>query len=110
MGLYTWLSEAEQRKYSTVSNKEVNDLLQEVRTLDDGVFLDEKKIHVDTKLFSRRKVYKTLYTMYVREEVGTQVRCMAISSARDAIINYLYGFINGYNKKARENGTAGTHQ
>jgi len=97
MGMYTWLSESEFESYSKLSNKELNEVFQEVRELMPDVFISER-IEVEKRWFSEDKVttYYNIYTISKRPEV----RCLNLNTSTPShVFNYLCGLLNGYNAK-----------
>lgn len=99
MGMYTWLNEYEFDLYSKVSDKELNEVFQEVRELMPLIYISERT-HTESGLFKKTKVL-TSYTIYHRTNGRyTEVRVMNINTSNKAyVFNYLCGLLNGYNFK-----------
>jgi len=97
MGMYTWLDENEFEKYKTLSDKDLNELLQEVRQIMPDIYVQEKNIIIKRLIRSNKII--TQYNVYHRS-VGTEVRCLNLNfSSNSHLFNYLCGLINGYNRK-----------
>jgi len=99
MGMYTWLSDSEFELYSKLSNKELNEVFQEVRELMPDVFISERT-EVTKRWFSENEI-KTFYSVY-HLSGRPEVRCINLNfSTASHVYNYLCGLVNGYhaNKK-----------
>lgn len=103
MGMYTYLSQSEREKWVSVEDKDINELLQEVR----GTFGNEHLIssrQVVGKRFLRKPITKTLYSIYVGKDVEVQVinfcqeHAWSINSdvTKSYVITYLLGMLTGY--------------
>lgn len=99
MGAYTWLSEMEFDRFSKVEDKEVNEVLQQVREINPVWFIDER--HNYKKRLFRPIKKETMYTVYEvfvmngvvsKPEVRVQ---MSVVTKRD-LLNFLYGLNIGY--------------
>ena len=99
-----WCSDNELEQFKTVKNKELNELLAEVRLLDDRYFLQEN-VHVQRKGF--KKVEYTKYTLLFRYN---EIECQIVNFPQDAgsintvvtasyIFTYLLGLLTGLNHK-----------
>lgn len=98
MGAYTWLSDMEFKKYSKVSDKEVNEALQEVRSVMPEWYINERIEYTKSWWFGNDIPIIT-YTVYQRaqptyEEVRHQLSC----SKKQDVLNLLYGLYMGYHK------------
>jgi len=92
--MYTWLSDSGFELYSKVSNKELNDLFQEVRELMPDVFISERT-EVKKYFFGKSKT-KTFYTVY-HLSGKPEVRCLNLNfTSASHVFNYLCGLLNGY--------------
>lgn len=109
MAITTWIFESEVNRYKSVSDKELNDLFQEVRSLDDRYYLSEREIEV--KRLFRKPKKDILYTMYVRlfeEDFQVMNFCRdtkwSINTMVPAsyIYAYFYGFLGGLKSKIKE--------
>lgn len=99
MGMYTWLSTEEFERFSKVTDKELNDLLSDVRELMPEVYVSER-IEVKKNIWGGRKEITTKYTIYTRCRPDLdEVHHMNLPSSNAGYVaNYLYGLINGYHK------------
>jgi len=98
MPITTWLSNQELENYSTVQDKELNDLLHEVRELMPDVYICEYSV-VKKPLFGRT-IRTTTYEVFHKMLDNTgEVQIMNLPSSNAGYVaNYLYGLINGYHK------------
>ena len=101
MGAYTWLSEYELERYSTVEfDSEINSALKEVRRVMPQWYIHER---VELKKSFWGKITRTLrYTVYHRskpdyEEVRHQISC----HDKSTVLNLLYGLYMGYHSGAK---------
>lgn len=108
MGIYTYFNEAEFEKYSKVTNKTINELFQEVRQFDDRLHIREILYSEEKHFFRPDSPEETRYSLYSVNGCEAQILNFPIphtdtkfrsgySAAQT--ITYLYGLINGYNKK-----------
>lgn len=104
MGLYGWLSEQEFESYSAIgSDKELNEIFQEVRELMPDVYVSERVDVIRRWWFSKPK-YVTRYTIYHRQkgDGNTEVKHMNLVSSNKAYVaNYLFGLFNGFHRGAK---------
>lgn len=101
--MVSYYNDSELEKAKTVTDKELNELLQEVRAKDDNFYLQERN-HIINKWF-RKPVEKTYYTLLYRTY---SFECQIVNFCQDheCSINgtvsksYIYtlfcGFLNGY--------------
>lgn len=95
MGAYTWLNESEFKRYSSVSDKEVNEALQEVREVMPEWYIDERKHEI--KRWFKKPITKTIYTVYQRtKEYDEGVRLQLSATSKETVLNLLYGLYMGY--------------
>jgi hypothetical protein len=104
MGMYTWLSEGQFEEYSKVSDQELNEILQEVRSLMPNVYVQESQVSTCKGMFYP-VVKKTVYSVYSRTITGQEeVRVLNIKTTdKDYVANYLFGLLNGYRAAAADN-------
>lgn len=106
MSIHTFFHEHEIKKWDHVSDKELDKLYQEVRTLSNNrVLLQEKEIVV--KRFLQKPVIKKVYTLY--NYIGS-MDAQVINFAQDHkwsintsvtasyIYAYFYGYFNGHHQ------------
>lgn len=95
--MYTWLSDSEFELYSKVSNKELNEVFQEVREVMPGIFISERT-ETNKRLFKKLET-KTFYSVY-HLSGKPEVRCINLNFTSEShVFNYLCGLINGYHAK-----------
>lgn len=99
----TYLNESEYEKYSSVADKELNELLQEVREKFDGKYYIQTNKHIQKRIFRKPKEYisYTLYGCLGKPEVqifnfpkdsGSGIgEC----TGRAQIMTLFYGLLNG---------------
>ena len=98
--MYTWLSGSEFESYSKVSNKELNDLFQEVRGFMPDVFISER-VQVEKRIFCKKEL-KIVYSIYNLTK-KPEVRCLNLNlSSTPLVFNYLCGLLNGYHANKNE--------
>jgi len=95
MGMYTWLSEIEFMLYSGVTDTDVNEALQEVRTVMPEWYIKENIAY--KKRFLKRPIETTNYTVYQRIR-NEEVRYQSSAYDKRTVLNLLYGLYMGYNK------------
>jgi len=98
MGMYTWLSTEEFERFSYVTDKELNELLADVRDLMPEVYISER-VEIKRSWWGR-ETHTTRYTIYNRCRPDLdEVHHMNLPSGNAGYVaNYLYGLINGYHK------------
>lgn len=101
----TYYNDYELEKFKSVTNKELNELLQEVRKIDDRYYLQEN-LHITKKLF--RKPVECLYYTLIFKYNG--IECQIVNFAQDNkysinmgvtasyIFTYFFGLLTGLNK------------
>lgn len=100
MAAYTYMSENDFKNYTRVSNKETNELLNDVRLLMPGVYVQEISYAIP-KLFRKDKIV-TVFAVYHRIDKGRisgteEVRVLNLSFKTIQLLdNYLFGLYNGY--------------
>lgn len=100
----TWLNEQEFEKYKQVSDKDVNDLLRDIRAIDDRFYINEVKVSMN-RLF-RKPVVKSYYTLYICLG-GMDVQAINFcqehtwsintSVSKSYMVTYLLGVLHGIN-------------
>lgn len=99
MGMYTWLYREEMEAYSSVSDKELDKVFQEVRGVISGVFISERTVSTGKFFWNKRE--ETFYNIYHLTDSGifeiSEVRCLNLYLYnKDLVYNYLCGLYNGY--------------
>lgn len=106
MSAWTYFTDNCRKQYSKVEDKELNDLLQEVRTLFDNKYYLSETCHVVRRLLRKPKIIYS-YILYMSEN-GTDARLfnfpqddygINLASDKSHIMTYFYGLINGFNFK-----------
>lgn len=108
MGIFTYFNETELENYTQVTNETINELFQEVRQFDDTLHIKEISYPVEKYFFRPDSPKETRYSLYSVNGCEAQILNFPIphtdtkfrsgySAAQT--ITYLYGLINGYNKK-----------
>lgn len=96
MGCYTWLSDSEFELYSRVDDIDINSVLQEVRRIDAGWYISERKW--ERKRFLRKPVEDTTYQIY-QQTLKPEVRCQMSAHTKRDVLNFLYGLNVGLHHK-----------
>lgn len=97
----TWLTEQQFKLYSQCSDKEVNEVLQEVRKFEPIWFVDQRQYEVERWL--RKPLIRTYFTLYqiYQGPYGNssypEVRVQSSISTKNDLLNFLYGLNVGYN-------------
>lgn len=102
MPITTYLSQSECELYKSVGDKDLNELFQEIRNLDDRFLLHERTMQ--TKRWFRKPKINVLYTLYIETSHG-EVQIMNFAREWKWSINtsvpapyiyaYFYGFLGG---------------
>lgn len=102
MGMYTWLSKDELKKFSKVTNADLNELFQEVRELMPDVYIQEISL-VDYSWLGLKKRQNIVYYIYSAcsshddQDSSIEVHVLNLkTSDLHYVFNYLCGLINGY--------------
>lgn len=98
--MYRFITEEETRRLKSVSDKELNDVLQDALGFDDTILIEENTWLVQRGWFSRKRVAKTTYTVYhesrAHDGSAYQARYQTCASGDASIVfAYLFGIING---------------
>lgn len=111
MAIITFISEEEAQKYTKVQEKDLNELLQEVRLFDDKLHIKECVYPEYRKFFRKISPYEVRYVLYSINGTEAQILNFPISKKDNEFnrsgysysqtITYLYGLINGQNKKPK---------
>lgn len=102
----SYYNDNELEQFKSVTNKELNELLQEIRLIDDRYYLQERSF-ITMKLFKKpvEHFYYTLLFQY------NGVECQVINFAQDSncsinsgvsasyIFTYFFGLLTGLNHK-----------
>ncbi|HEY9363869.1 MAG TPA: hypothetical protein VIQ00_11440 [Chitinophagaceae bacterium] len=93
--IYTWLTSFEFQEYSESKDKEINEVLQQVRKFDPRWYVSEREIV--KRGFFKKKI-ETFYTLY--ENTGdTEVRYQTSVVTKGDLMNFLFGLNAGYHFK-----------
>lgn len=102
----TYYNDYELEKFKSVTNKELNELLQEVRSIDDRYYLQERT-YITKKRF-KKPVEHFYYTLLFQHN---GVECQVVNFAQDSscsinsgvsasyIFTYFFGLLTGLNRK-----------
>lgn len=103
MGMYTYITDQDIERWSKVKDKDLNELLQEVRAIDSRYMIYEHL--VITKRWLKKEQHSMLYSLRVRD--GYQARVINFAQDRKWSINelvtksyimtYMYGLLTGLN-------------
>ena len=104
MPVTTFLNDFEKKTFIAVSDKELNELFQEVRAIDNRFLLQERFI-VKKRFLKKSKVivYYTLYFDYLAPESNWDIQIVGLSdeniygdfSNKNSVMCYFYGFLSG---------------
>jgi len=101
MPVTTFLNDYEKKTFIVVSDKEVNELLQEVRKIDDRFLLQEQI--VITKKFLREPVVTKQYTLYfdyLAPNSNWDIQIINLDhNSKEVVCSYFYGFLAGTKRK-----------
>lgn len=101
MGLYGWCSDDEFERYSHVTDKEINEALQEVREVMPEWYIDERIFLVKSWWFGKEK-QQFYYSVKKRLQPDqSDVRIQISATDKKSILNLLYGLLMGYHKGAK---------
>lgn len=99
MGAYTWLSDYEFEQYSSVTDKGINEALQEVRSVMPEWYICETFYRTRRNWGLGKEKTEYNYTVYHRTiSNNSGVRTQLSATTRDEILNLLYGLYMGYHK------------
>lgn len=103
MAICTWLTESEIKNYTTVKDKELNELFQEVRRdFENEFFISE--MEVITRRWFKKPVHETFYTLYKATGLPeVQVINFYVDGAssintgvkKELVMALFYGMLNG---------------
>jgi hypothetical protein len=106
MPICTYLSNQEYDMFKLVTDKELNELFQEIRIIRPEFLLEEHNIAIYTRYFFRKVSTETYYTLYndlgsgevqiINFESGTKVKS-------EIIYAYFYGILAGAKKNDSKN-------
>lgn len=110
MPVTTFLTELEKQTFVAVSDKELNELFQEIRVIDNR-FLLQERISVQ-KRFLRKPIITKIYTLYfdyLAPNSNWDIQIIQLSSgdiygscsSKDAVCAYFYGFLAGHKPNRR---------
>lgn len=102
MGMYTWLSDQEFERYSTVTDTGINEALQEVRSVMPEWYIQEISYTDRSNWFKKPKT-KYRYNVFHRSRPNdSSVRYQISATIRYEVLNLLYGLYIGYKFKENE--------
>ena len=101
MTVTTFLNDYEKKTYVAVGDKEVNELFQEVRKIDNRYLLQEQ-IRVEKK-FLRKPIITThyiLYFDYLAPQSDWDIQIVNLDHhSKEVVCSYFYGFLSGNKQK-----------
>lgn len=91
MGIHTYTTDYELKTWERVEDKDLDELLQEVRAIDNRYYIQT------TKYFVTRWFKKHIEVRYQLFHVtgGYDAQYITVANTKETIIAWLYGFING---------------
>ncbi len=101
----TWLSDSEFERYSQCEDKDVNEVLQQVRSVNPVWFVDQREYV--TKSWFRKPLIEVRFTLYEIYEYPTgnwskpEVREQVSVYDKRSLLNFLYGLNVGYHFKTK---------
>lgn len=95
MGAYTWLNDREFEAYSHVADADIEEAIQEVRSVMPEWYIQEQ---LNTyKSFWYKTITTKTYTVYNKQkEDYNEVRIQLSASTKAQVLNLLYGLYMGY--------------
>jgi hypothetical protein len=106
MPICTYLSNQEYDTFKSVTDKELNELFQEIRTIRPEFLLEEHNVATYKGFFKRNVIVNTFYTLYndlgygevqiMNFENGTKVKS-------EIIYAYFYGILTGAKRNDSQN-------
>lgn len=96
----TWLSDDEFERFAICEDKDVNEVLQQIRKINPVWFVDQRTNMI--KRFLRKPVVETTFTLYEIYEYPTgnfskpEVRIQMSANTKSLLLNFLYGLNVGY--------------
>lgn len=106
MGMYTYLSTSDFKNYSKVSDKDTDEIFQDVRKLMPDVYIAEH--HNITERLFRKDLVHISYSVYHRIDKGEITGTEEVQQlnlhflTKTQLDNYLYGLFNGYKQGAKQ--------
>ena len=106
MACCTYLGDYEFNKFKSVSDKELNELFQEVRNIDDKYFLEEREFEIKKRF--KKPTKEVRYTLYKQLRNDCEVQVINFAGGKSSInglvdksyiMTLFYGIINGFNIK-----------
>lgn len=96
MPAFTYLSDCSIKQYSSVKDPDVNELFQEVRTIDSNWLVEENE--EIRGLFKKRKIiyYRLYYNFDYEQQIIFLGEHLKDKGNKDTIMLYFYAFLNGY--------------
>lgn len=103
MAMYTYINDQDIDRWSKATDKDINDLLQQVRAIDDRYMIYEYTII--KKHWFKKTEHSLLYSLRVRD--GYEARIINFAQDHECSINdlvtksymmtYLFGLLTGFN-------------
>jgi hypothetical protein len=106
MSIHTFLNDQERANWAKVADKDVNDLLQELRLNDTNIYVSERVSEI--RRWFRKPLIIKRYEMYIDSNYDAQIINFCPESGRSSIntsvtkqlmITYMLGILHGYNKQ-----------
>lgn len=106
MPITTYISDSERKRLSVIDDKEMSELMEEIKQLGGRNMLVDKIVITENRRWFRKPKEKILYQLYIEHNPTlpeVQVFNFASNDSgsintmvdRGAILNYLFGFRNG---------------
>jgi hypothetical protein len=104
MPITTFLNDLEKKTFVAVSDKELNELFQEVRKIDNRFLLQERVVVY--RRFLRKPIISTVYTLYfdyLAPKSNWDIQIISLGendifgsgSNKNLVCAYFYGFLSG---------------
>ncbi len=98
MGLYALISDYELKNWVSVEDPELNTLFKEAKKLEPNLLITEQKLIKKRWFKDNETIYR--YTLYLSDQGTYQAReILCAYGEKRVTMAYLYGLINGINKK-----------
>lgn len=97
MGLYCYMFDQETEKYTQVEDKEINEVLQEVRKVWPEWFVQERTIEYKKRIWGP-VISERIYTIY-QSFGGMEYREQISAYNKRDVLNFLYGLNLGLHKE-----------
>lgn len=92
MPAFTYLSDSEKEEYSKIEDKDLRELVEEVKNKVNVTYYVSKKIYLHNRLFRKPKE-EVIYYLYA--DMVHEVQCINIGGRLEDLMTYFYGIVNG---------------